>query len=69
MSAHLTKGWHVIDTRTGRPASIAWFATRARAEQAIEGWRTRQATGGRRDLTKADTDALEAVPCPFPPRR
>ena len=42
--------FHVIDVRTGQPASIATYGTREQAERKIAEWQCRDAKGGRPDI-------------------
>jgi len=45
----MSEVWGIIDSRTGRPASVACFGTEERAALQIAGWVARDARGGRPD--------------------
>ena len=53
--------YRIIDSRTGRAASVEAYLRRKTAELRVLEWRDRQRRGGRPDLSLEDVQALRAV--------
>ena len=54
--------WKIVDTRTGRRATIVSYFTREQAQREIEGWFRRHERGGRPDITLEMLQAYEPRP-------
>ena len=61
--------WTVMNTRTGRRATIVSYRSRAWAELEVLAWRERQRRGGRPDISFEKVQELRVVPLRVAPWR